>query len=149
MPRIRALAAASLLALALVLPTDAARASTAEERMVEKINEVRRSHGRGGLQTSRSLTRSSGRYARWLMARDAFGHRSRLGISNWFRRRGEVLEMHGGGSPRVGSAVRAWMRSSGHRRVIMGRFGHVGAGMSVGRWRGRQATIWVVHVGAR
>ena len=65
------------------------------------------------------------------------------------RARGEALAMHRGWRPRARRTVRAWMQSPAHRAVLLGGFRHAGAGLKRGRFRGRLATVWVLHVGRR
>jgi uncharacterized protein YkwD len=135
---------AALAVCALPSPTSAApRASMAAE-----INSVRQAHGLRPLRLSGSLNRSSSRYARRLLRADWFGHASRIHASPRFRVLGEVLEMHRGRRARVRGALRAWLRSPGHRAVLLSpRFRWVGLGVDTGRFRGRTTTIWVGQFG--
>jgi uncharacterized protein YkwD len=115
--------------------------------MVEAVNEAREDHGRHALRKSRRLARSAGRLAARLTELNAFGHlgspSKRAGVQ------GEALARHRGWRARARSTVRSWLRSPSHRRVILGRFRTVGAGIKRGRMGGRLSTVWVLHVGGR
>ena len=135
---------------ALALAAAPAQAVSPETAIVKKVNKIRSSKGLPKLRTSRSLSGSARAYARWMMARDFFGHVRPIRASRRFRVRGEVLARHAGVRPRAGSVVRSWMRSPAHRYVLLSRrFKHIGVGRApgrLGRWR---STVWVAHVGAR
>lgn len=124
-----------------------AQASSHERQLVDAVNHVRHAHGLGALQRSPALTRSAGRYARWMLRADFFGHRSRIATTAGFRRLGENLAIETGLRPHARAIVRAWMRSPAHRALMLGHYGWAGAGMARGRMRGRRATTWVVHFG--
>jgi uncharacterized protein YkwD len=158
MRRFRILVASCLVAGALLLAPgpvtgaahgwSAPRSTAGSEYMIKKINNVLRVYGLRRLRFSRSLGRSSFRYADWMMRRDYFGHRSRISASRRFRSLGEVIAIHWGRRLQVGSTLRRWLRSSGHRRILLSpRFTWAGAGHRRGRFRGSRATTWVVHVG--
>ena len=118
--------------------------------MVQRINATRAAHGLPALAYSPSLSRSSDRYAGKLMRSDRFGHASRIQASSAFNRLGEVLAIHSGWSARVGGTVGSWLRSPGHRRLVLSRsMRQVGAGKARGRFGRRLMTIWVVQVGRR
>ncbi|MDP8943400.1 MAG: CAP domain-containing protein [Actinomycetota bacterium] len=145
---IRTLVTACLLA-ALALPASA-QAASAPEIMLRKVNAVRAQHGLAGLRASPSLNASAAGYSHWLMATDNFGHLASIGASRSFDRLGEVLAIHGGRKGRITRTVRRWMGSPGHRAVILdSSFRYFGAGRTVGRFRGRRATIWVGQFGMR
>ena len=116
--------------------------------MVEKVNKVRARNGLRPLRTSGSLAGSSRRFAVHLMRMDVLAHRARPSTS--YPQAGEVLAMHTGGRPRVGSTVSRWMRSPGHRAVLLdSSMRDMGAGLAHGRFGGARAVIWVVQVGKR
>jgi uncharacterized protein YkwD len=118
--------------------------------MVDRINKARTKRGLPPLRHHAGLSRSARRYARHLMRTDAFGHAGRIRASHRFRRLGELLAKHRGRRPRPGRAVKGWLRSAGHRPVLLSRaFRFVGAGRVYGWFRGRRCTIWVVQLGAR
>ena len=137
----RSLALASLMVAAILLSSAPAQASTAS-KMVAKMNEARAAHGVGPLNEVETLNRSSYRWGRYLMRRDWLGHAS-LSSAHV---KGEIIELHGGKANRIARTVRSWMRSSGHRAVLLaGRFHRVGVGKTTGRFNGRRVTIWVAR----
>jgi uncharacterized protein YkwD len=118
--------------------------------MVAKVNQVRASHGLPPVRASRSLNRSSGRYARKLMARDVMQHARRIQASSRFQRLGEVIGIHRGWRARRSRMLRGWLRSPGHRFVLLNpSLRYIGVGKARGRFGRRLATIWVVQMGAR
>jgi uncharacterized protein YkwD len=134
--------------LALLIPTATAAASPAGEA-IDALNQVRRAHGLPGLKVSRSLNRSSERYARRMLRYDYFGHGSRIDVAGGFSRAGEALAWHSGWTPQPVDTVRRWMASPGHRALLMSRsFRYVGIGLARGKLGSRVATTWVAHVGA-
>ena len=145
-----AIAISCLLLVGMALPAPAA-AGRAEHLMVRKINQVRAWHGLHKLGRSRSLMRSSERFARWLMRRDFFGHRSHVSANHRrFRWLGEALSLHWGWRTAIRRTVRRWLRSRPHRRIVLSRrVTWVGAGGVGGRFRGRRATMWVLQTGRR
>ena len=139
--------AATVVCFSLAAPPPSADASQADS-MVRELNRVRALHDVGPLRTSRSLTRSSSAFAHFLMRSNYFGHMTRIRASGRFRRLGEVLEWHRGRRAFVRRTVRAWLRSPGHRRIVLSpRFRWAGAGRTTGHFRGRATTIWVAHFG--
>jgi uncharacterized protein YkwD len=130
------------------VPVADARPHSAAQ-MVRVLNAVRAHHGVLRLSPSRSLSRSSRRYARWMLARDYFGHLARIRAGR-FRRLGETLAIHGGWRPQVRGTVARWMRSRPHAQILLSRsYRLIGVGRArgrLGRWR---ATTWVAHVGRR
>ena len=148
MTRIR-IAAACLLIAGMSL-TAAGPASAGAPAMVKKINKVRAKHGLRALRHAPSLTRSAGAYARVMMSRDFFGHSSHIQAPRRFRRLGEAIAYRRGHARSTARTLRAWLQSPGHRALILSSsFRYVGAGVSMGSFRGRAATIWVVHLGGR
>lgn len=134
----------------LALLPGSAHARTTSQRMVAEINAFRAENGLPRLRASRSLTRSSFAYSRWMMRADVFAHAPRIRASSRFDGLGEVLELHRGRRPRVAETVDAWAASPGHRAVLLQpTFDFVGAGRTFGRFHGRRKTVWVVQVGRR
>jgi uncharacterized protein YkwD len=127
----------------------AVRGPAAEGALVDAVNEVRHRHGLRPLRVSAPLAHSAGRLASVLMEKDLLAHVGGVDLPGRFRARGEALAMHPGWRPRTRRTVRAWMQSSAHRAVLLGSFRHAGAGMKRGRFGGRLATVWVLHVGRR
>lgn len=127
-------------------PADAEASSP----LVRKINKVRHKHGLPSLRESRSLDRSSRRFAHQLMRVNRFGHASHILASHRFRRLGEILALQRGWRRRPGAAVRAWLGSPTHRSVMLSRvFNQVGAGVSRGRFGRGLRTILVAQFGRR
>ena len=138
--------AVAVLALAL-LP--AAAAASPESRMLAGINQARSANGLPALRHSGNLTASASHYSRYMLARNYFGHLSRIAASwsrwSWL---GENLAMYPGWGTRVGSIVRAWLRSPPHRAVMLStRYRFAGVGYAHGRMGGRRATTITLHVG--
>jgi uncharacterized protein YkwD len=146
---LRTLVACSLVAGALALPAaETAAAKSPGKKVASYVNKFRKAHGKRPLRRSGSLWRSSGRYARWMMRRNVFGHRASLAVSRRFRRRGETLALHSGWRVRWRKVVRQWMRSPAHRRLLLSsRFTWIGVGRARGRMGRRAATTWVAHLG--
>jgi uncharacterized protein YkwD len=118
--------------------------------MLDRVNAVRAHHGLKPLRLARSLSNSAGRYSQTMMNRDYFGHSSRIHASRRYRSLGEIIEIHRGKRLRIGLALRQWMNSPSHRSVILSsHFRFAGAGVTQGGFRGRGATIWVMHFGRR
>ena len=130
-------------------PASAAATDPAEQALVNKLNRVRANHGLRELQVSPSLARSAGRYSWSQMRRGYFGHAPRIQASSRYRTLGEILAMHGGGQPLIGSTVTGWLHSSIHLEVMTyGSFRYVGAGRAVGRFGGGgRTTVWTVQFG--
>jgi uncharacterized protein YkwD len=146
---VRTAALFAVLASLLALPA-VATASSAQQRMLDRVNAIRAKHGLKPFRAASSLASSAKRYSGTMMSRDYFGHSSRIHASRRYRSLGEIIEMHRGKRARVGHALRLWMNSSGHRSVILSsHFRFAGAGFTRGRFRGRPATIWVMHFGKR
>jgi uncharacterized protein YkwD len=116
--------------------------------LIAKINDLRHSHGERALQVSPSLMHSAKSYSREMMARQYFGHASRIHASARYRRLGEILEIHRGLNPGIGTAYRDWLYSPEHLGIILDpSFTYVGGGRTAGRFRGMRDTIWVMHFG--
>jgi uncharacterized protein YkwD len=125
-------------------------ATTASSAVIKKVNAVRQRHGLRALHASGSLIRSSSAYARHLMAADYFGHARLIRTGGHFRRRGEALALQRGWRARAGACVRSWMRSPGHRALILAHgFNYIGVGRARGRFGRMRATIYVLRLGAR
>ena len=148
MVRTRIAVCCCLVAFAVLLAPGSAQATPGSDLMVKKINEYRKAHGLRPLRRSRSLQRSSFLYSRWQMRADYFGHLGRIRASRRFRWLGEVVAMHSGLRLKVRGTLRQWIRSSGHRRILLShRYRYVGAGHRRGYFRGRRATIWTAQFG--
>jgi uncharacterized protein YkwD len=147
MARIRILMAMTIAACTLAVCAAAAQASP-EMAMLKKVNHFRHAHGLRAVHMSRSLMGSASRYAHDLMGSGYFGHSNRIHASGRFHRLGEILEIQRGTQPGVRNAFHCWLRSPGHRSIIMdGSFNFAGAGRAAGRFHGHNSTIWVMHFG--
>lgn len=137
MARIRTLLAATLVAALLSVLTPTAASAGPRRQMVKTINFVRSWGHVHGLRYSPRLAAKANRWARHLMRTRTLHHSDA---------QGEVIEYHTGAGPRVRATVGEWLRSPGHRAVMLARGFHaVGAGRAVGHFGGRRATIWVVR----
>jgi uncharacterized protein YkwD len=122
--------------------------ANAQNRMLDAVNAIRAQHGLGAFAGSRSLNRSAGRYARWMLRADYFGHQSSIRASSRFSLLGENLAWHPGRRSRVRNTVRRWMNSPPHRALILhSGFRWLGAGIARGGLGGRRVTAWVLHFG--
>lgn len=138
------------LVLVLSLLPAAEAAANAQRDAIDQLNTIRRAHGLAPLRPSRSLHRSSTRYARHLTATNYFGHGARIAVGAQFGRAGETLELHSGWRPEPSLAVSGWMNSPTHRAVLLSsQFRWVGMGTARGRNGSGPYTVWVAHVGAR
>jgi uncharacterized protein YkwD len=144
--------AAITAALFLLSVAGTAQAQTAGERaeanMIRAINDVRAKNGLYPLRGSSSLAGSAGRFSRWLMDNDHFGHLSAIRASSEFAMLGEALEWHSGHRFRVRAALGRWMGSAGHRAIVLTQaMRWVGTGVTRGRFGASRATIWVLQTG--
>jgi len=128
----------------------AAQAGQHERELRALVNGERAGHGVAGLRHSPALTRSAQRFARLLLRRGVLAHGARIGPPRRFRLLGENLALVGGSAPQPGRAVQLWLRSPGHRGVMLRRgMRRVGVGRATGLFGGRPATVWVLRVGRR
>ena len=129
--------------------------------VVCEINRVRRSRGLAPVAVDARLTRMASTYARSMVTRRFFSHvdpvgatfDSRLRASGYRgRAAGEVLAWGQGryASPRA--AVRSWLHSPPHRRVLLGRtYRDVGVGVALGNPLGtgmRGSATYAANFGA-
>ena len=120
----------------------------APQTIVDAINAVREAHGLSALRPRPALNESSSSFALRLMRTEVFGHADRIQTQARLTRLGEVLAFHGGRDPAERLTVMRWLHSPPHRALLLSRdFRWVGAGLAVGRFRGRQSTIWVTQFG--
>jgi uncharacterized protein YkwD len=123
--------------------------ATPESKLLVAINKVRAQHGLGALEASKSLTRSATRFGRKLMKADRFTHAARPQVSRRFSTAAEVLGFTHGWSRRPGRVVRMWLKSPGHRPILLSPdYRYVGGSPVRGRFGGGKATIWVVQFGS-
>jgi uncharacterized protein YkwD len=140
--------AAGVVALALAVPA-AAQAGSERDPILDAINDARARHGLKSLRASDSLRRSASGFAGHLMRTQRFAHAARIHASSRFRMLGEALAIRVGSRRwRPRAVVRAWLHSAGHRALVLSSdFRYAGAGYSDGRFGGRRAVIWVLHLG--
>lgn len=133
--------------LALGMPAESCLASPSP--MVDMINTVRAQHGLKKLRYSRSLSRSSGRYARYMVSRQHFSHASRIKASSRFSKLGEILARTPGPVPNWWQTLYEWLASPSHRAVLLSRrFSLIGAGRARNWAYGDQAAVvWAVQFG--
>jgi uncharacterized protein YkwD len=138
-----------VVALALAVPA-AANAGSERDPILDGVNGARARHGLAPLRSSNSLHRSASGFAGHLMRTQRFAHANRIHASSRFRTLGETLAIRIGSRRwRPRAVVRAWMHSPAHRALILSRsFRYAGAGYSRGRFGGRKAVIWVLHLGS-
>ena len=105
--------------------------TTMEKSLVARINDARADRGLRKLRVGATIQSGAHRWARHLRRADAFHHaRTRAGT-------GEVLAWGTCSWFSPAAAVRAWLRSPSHRRVMLrGSFRFVGTGWRRGSWRG-------------
>lgn len=124
------------------------QAQASPSPMVDRINEVRRAHGLPDLRYSSSLSRSSGRYARYLVRAHTFQHAPRIRASRRFRRLGEILARMPGSTARRTETIDSWLASPSHRAVLLSRsFKYVGGGRALSGSGPDAAVVWAVHFG--
>jgi uncharacterized protein YkwD len=116
--------------LAIAVPAQAAP-SSAEKRLVARINDARAAHGLRQLSIRGGLNRGARAWSRHLMRADSF-HHARLAAGT-----GEILAWGTCSWFRPAQAVRMWLNSSGHRALLLRPgFRFVGTGWTRGAWRG-------------
>jgi uncharacterized protein YkwD len=114
--------------------------ATAADPTVTAVNAERMRHGLKPLAQHQTLQRSATAFAHRLVRTDRFAHDTRIRVPGTrFRRLGEALAQ-GGPAFTPADAVRAWMGSPPHRRLLLSRrFTHAGAGAA-------GATVRVLHL---
>ena len=119
-----------VVAVAVAAPAQAAPTEM-ESRLVERINDIRASHGLRQLRVGQKLSQGARSWSRHLVRRDSFHHASlRSGT-------GEIIAWGTCSWFRPAQAVRMWLNSSGHRALIMRPgFRVIGTGWNRGPWRG-------------
>jgi uncharacterized protein YkwD len=132
-----------------------------ERAVVCEINRARRGRGLAPVAADPRLTRMAGSFAHAMVARRFFSHvgpggatlGARLRASGYRgRAAGEVLAWGQGRRATARSAVRAWLRSPPHRRVLLGRsYRDVGVGVALGNPFGsgvRSSATYAANFGA-
>ena len=147
MRRIAALLAVSA-GLVADLPAAPASATSAELKVVNKINRIRHAYGLHRLRPAFSLFASAALYSERMMRSDYFGHLSRIPVASRWRVAGETLEWHQGWRLRPRLVVSMWMHSPSHRADPALEPVHANwRGRARGRYGRTMATMWVAHVG--
>ena len=163
--RFVALAAGTVvLVLAFAIPAPAAQAAGSrldrgERTVVRTVNRARARHGLPRLRTTRRLARAADHHSWEMLAHNYFAHASRNGtpmahrVRSFARHRrvGEVIGMTARcGRRSARRVVRMWMRSPGHRAVLLSRrFRRVGVGARRGRLGASRACLVTADVASR
>ena len=167
--------AAALVALALPLSaaagsdtqTSVAREPSLETLVLQRINEVRATHGLGRLTASDGLSRAALTHSRSMVVNGFFAHESKNGAPFWQRVKtfygprtrgwtvGENLAMFGGAKPDASSIVESWMASAPHRANLLSKL-FANAGIAIlhdpaagGVYGGLSTWVVTLDVGAR
>ena len=136
--------------------------SANEATMLRLINRARTSRGLAAVKTISSLDRAALLHSRDMIAHDYFSHTSRDGATLAGRARsegyptggsalGEVIALGSSSKGTPESLFRGWMRSSGHRQIILTkRWRDVGLGCARGTYKGYSGVvIFTVDFGRR
>ena len=110
------------------------------------INEARAEHSLSALRTTSALERAASAHSRDMVRRDFFSHESPSGTTpqqridrtgylsgarSWAV--GETIAWGTGGYATPSSIVRGWLRSPGHRAILLdGRYRDLGIGIALG-----------------
>jgi uncharacterized protein YkwD len=128
------------------------------------INQARAQRGLGALRSAGALERAAGAHSRDMLRRDFFSHSSPSGSTpqqridrtgylagarSWAI--GETIAWGSGGLATPASIVRGWLRSPGHRAILLdGRYDDVGVGIAIGAPHGsRGGATFTGDFGAR
>ena len=150
MSALRRAAVCLCLGCALALAATGADANASPSPMVDKINKVRDAYGLPRMRYSRSLSRSSARFANHLAETQVFAHASRIRASNRFSQLGEILALMAGWEVRRSLTMAYWLRSWSHRAVLLNpSFRYVGAARAPGYFAGSPTLFWTVQFGRR
>ena len=146
----RGIACAGAVLLVLAGSPAAAEAAGAEQLMLKSLNEVRAKYRLPPLAESTRLRHTAREHSRMMLRLDYFGHLRRIRAPRSFRLLGEVLAWRSGSRPRARTVLRMWLRSPGHRRIVLGRrFRFAGAAAVRGAFGRRKAVAWTMHLGTR
>lgn len=167
--RVKVALAAVTIALALLVagaaPVLAFDRAAAEKTMLRLINQARTSRGLHAVSAHSALHKAARAHSTDMIRRDYFAHSSLSGagigtrarqagysVSGWTQWSvGEVIAWGGGALGTPQTVFKAWMRSSGHRRVILGkRWRDVGIGCDRGTFKGvGGVSMWTADFGRR
>jgi uncharacterized protein YkwD len=137
----------------------------AEKTMLRLINHARTSRGLHTVSAHSALHKAARAHSTDMIRRDYFAHSSLSGLSVGTRARragysvggwsqwsvGEVIAWGSGSRGTPQAIFAAWMHSSGHRCIILGkRWRDVGVGCSRGTFKGMGGVgMWTVDFGRR
>ncbi len=100
------------------------------------------------MRYSRSLSRSSARYARYLAQTQQFAHAARIMASPRFSQNAEVLALLRGWEVQRNVALAYWLQSWSHRAVLLSPvYRYVGAARVRGYFGGSEAMFWTMQTG--
>jgi uncharacterized protein YkwD len=134
--------------LRLFLPVSSA--ATAKQRMLSAINAARAANGVPAVRRHRRLSRTSTRYARYMVSNDVWAHAANPASGAGVGSVGEVLGMTTMPTPEPRSIVRGWLASPVHRSILLDRhYRYVGIGLGHGDMQGSMAWVWVARFGGR
>lgn len=136
------------------------RTDRLERHMIKHVNAQRARHGLKPVRVSRGLAKSADLHSWDMLRRDFFSHVSPSGgtmkarVSRYTRPRkmGETLGFERGTRRRgiAGRIVRAWMRSPGHRAVLLDPgYQRIGLSMRSGSFRSTRATVVTANFSSR
>jgi uncharacterized protein YkwD len=155
---------ACLLAALLALPAGAAAGPAhldkRERAMIRGINRQRAHYGLAVVRPSRGLARAADYHSWEMLDANYFAHDSRDGgpfdarVRRFAKPRalGETLAMLGGGCGRrsAGRVVRMWMRSPGHRAILLsGRYRRIGLARRTGSLGSTHACVVTADFGSK
>ena len=137
----------------------AARLDARERAIVRAINRQRTRHGLARVQSSRRLARAADYHSWEMLDANYFAHESRDGtpfderVRRYANHRavGETLAMLGGcGKGSARRVVRMWMKSAGHRAILLSStYRRVGLGKRTGDLGGSRACLVTADFGSR
>jgi uncharacterized protein YkwD len=136
-----------------------------ENTMLRLINDARTSRGLHAVRSYEALHKAARAHSSDMLRRDYFAHSSLSGLSVSSRARragygvngwsawavGEVIAWGSGARGNPQSIFKAWMNSSGHRKIILTkRWRDVGIGCGRGTFKGIGGVcMWTVDLGRR
>ncbi len=138
---------------------DAGAPAGAQERaMLCLVNQARQQRGLEPLAAPASLARAADRKSADILRCDEFSHEAcGREFTYWFGRvgyrgcrEGENIAYGSGDYATPRSIFRMWMRSTGHRRNILGPYEDIGIGLRIGTLEGDHgAHVWTQEFGSR
>jgi uncharacterized protein YkwD len=127
------------------------RIDRGERNVIRAINAARANHGLRRLIAGRRLARAADSHTRHMLVANYFSHGAfaqRVRRYVGYRRIGETLAMSSRCSARL--VVRMWLRSPGHRAVLLSRkYRRVGVGRRVGRLGSSRACLVTADFASR